>query len=115
STSTMSFVLSLANLENSNVNKNGATMAISMPIENNSQNPSVMEMTPGTPPTPTLYAVSMFAPKSPPTTDVVSIAAMNGYFSGRLTPNIAGSVTPSQPEIPEVIARPSSFFFLFLR
>ena len=47
----------------------------------------------------------MTAPKTPD----VQIAAKNGTFKGKFTPNIAGSVTPKKAETPDVNANPSSF------
>ena len=68
-------------------------------------------MNAGTPPTPTLPNTRLAPIKAPKIHDVV-IAAINGYFNGKLTPNIAGSVTPKNPETPEVTASPCSLAIL---
>ena len=62
-------------------------------------------MNAGTPPTPTLFQVRYSYQRLPQHKQDVDIAAINGYFRGKFTPNIAGSVTPNIPEIPDVNAK----------
>ena len=60
-------------------------------------------MKPGRPAVPTALA-RVFVPaiQAEPTPEP-QIAPINGYLSFKLTPNIAGSVIPSNAEIPEAL------------
>ena len=59
-----------------------------------------------------LFQITLFIPTIAPNTQDVDIAAINGYFKGKFTPNMAGSVTPNIPEIQDVNAKPSSLTIL---
>lgn len=71
-----------------------------------------MERNAGSPPTPTLFAITPISLEIIPVTPVASMAPTNGYRYFRLIPNIAGSVTPRYPEINA--GTPTSFAFAFL-
>lgn len=91
------------------VNAAGTTIEINVAIPKTPQNCDLIEIIAGKPPTPT-EPNTPEPPTIAPVTIVVKMAAKNGYFNGKLTPNIAGSVTPKKPEIPDVIAKPCSLF-----
>src|SRR5699024_6755409 len=87
---------------------NGTTITIAIPIKNDPI-PFAIDKNPGTPPIPTDSAVTRCIVMKAPAMEEPKTAATNGYLYCKLTPNIAGSVIPSQAEIPEVPAKPFNF------
>lgn len=72
----------------------------------------MIEINPGNPAVPNAIALTLkkaiYAEPIPDPT----IAPINGYLSFKLTPNIAGSVIPSNAEIPAADATPLTSYFV---
>ena len=76
------------------VNANGTQTATAMQIANQAIDPGFIESIPGSPPTPIALAVTLIAVLIIPAIHEPVIPQMNGKTYFKLTPNIAGSVTP---------------------
>ena len=74
----------------------------------------MIEINPGNPAVPNAIALTLkkaiYAEPIPDPT----IAPIKGYLSFKLTPNIAGSVIPSNAEIPAADATPFNFLFCLI-
>src|SRR5699024_1584969 len=73
---------------------NGTTIAIAIAMANLSQNPGLIDKIPGSPPTPIDDAITPVDTENRAAKADPAIAEKNGKEYFRLTPNIAGSVTP---------------------
>src|SRR5699024_5265694 len=85
-----------------NVMMNGTMTTIHIPMPNANQPPGMIDKMPGTPPTPIELALTCCIVMNAPASEDPITAAMNGYLNRKLTPNIAGSATPSQADTPDV-------------
>src|SRR5699024_12440106 len=90
-----------------NVMINGTMTTIHIPMPNANQPPDMIDKMPGTPTTPIELALTCCIVMNTPASEDTITTAMNGYLNRKLTPNIAGSVTPSQVDTPDV---PHSLF-----
>src|SRR5690625_6177749 len=84
-----------------NVMMNGTMTTIHIPMPNANQPPGMIDKMPGTPPTPIELALTCCIVMNAPASEDPITAAINGYLNRKLTPNIAGSVTPSQADTPD--------------